>query len=72
MGADSKTFLAVHYDDTGKCSNINNGDVSKALKLAATILDYPTAKSIPINCIDTHSLESGGANTLSLVGYLDT
>jgi hypothetical protein len=38
----------------------------------ATVLEYPTGKGIPINCIDTHSLRSGGANALSLSGYSDT
>jgi hypothetical protein len=46
--------------------------VSKALKAAAMVLEYPTAKGIPIDCIDNHSLRSGGANALSLTGYSDT
>ena len=46
--------------------------MSRALKSAATVLDYPTAKGIPIDRIDTHSLRSGGANALSLAGYSDT
>jgi len=46
--------------------------VSKALKAVATVLDYPTAKGIPIDRIDTHSLRSGGTNALSLSGYSDT
>jgi hypothetical protein len=46
--------------------------VSIALKAAAATLDYPTAKGIPINRIDTHSLCSGGANALSLAGYSNT
>ena len=43
-----------------------------ALKLAATILEYPTVKGIPIDRIDTHSLRSRGANALSLAGFSDT
>jgi hypothetical protein len=35
-------------------------------------LDYPTAKGIPIDRIDTHSLRSGSANVLSLARYSDT
>jgi hypothetical protein len=46
--------------------------VSKALKAAATVLEYPTAKGIPIDRFDTHSLRSGGSNALSLSGYSDT
>jgi hypothetical protein len=51
---------------------ITNEDVSKALKVAATLLDYPMARGIPVDCIDTHLLRSGGANALSLAGYSDT
>jgi hypothetical protein len=72
MGANSKTFLAAYYDDKGKCKDITNKDVSKALKVATMALDYPTAKGIPIDRIDTHSLWSGGANALLLAGYSDT
>jgi hypothetical protein len=43
-----------------------------ALNQAATVLDYPIAKGIPIKRIDTHSLRSGGANNLSLAGFSDT
>ncbi len=52
--------------------DITNEDVSRALKVAATLLDYPRAQGIPVDCIDTHSLQSGGANALSLAGYSDT
>ncbi len=40
--------------------------------MAATVLNYPMAKGIPIEHINTHSLCSGGANTLSLAGFSDT
>jgi hypothetical protein len=49
MGANSKTFLLAYYNDKGQRSNITNKDVSKALKVAATALDYPTAKGIPVD-----------------------
>ena len=71
-GADTKTFLSAYYDDKGQRGDITNKDMSKALKAAATVLEYPTAKGIPIDRIDTHSLRSGGANALSLSGYSDT
>ncbi len=29
------------------------------------------ARGIPVDCIDTHLLQSGGANALSLAGYSD-
>jgi hypothetical protein len=71
-GTDAKTFLSAYYDDKGQRGDITNEDVSKELKAAATVLEYPTAKGIPIDRIDTHSLRSGGANALSLSGYSDT
>jgi hypothetical protein len=40
--------------------------------MAATILQYPITRGIPIEQIDTHSLWSGGTNALALSGYLDT
>jgi hypothetical protein len=41
-------------------------------KRATNVLDYPIAKGIPIERIDTHSLRSRGANALSLAGFSDT
>ncbi len=52
-----------------KKKNENN---SKGLKMAATLLHYPTMQGILIERIDTHSLRSGGANALALSGYSDT
>jgi hypothetical protein len=37
--------------------------------MAASILQYPVTRGIPIDRINTHSLRSGGANALSLAGY---
>ena len=55
-GVDTKTFLSAYYDGKGQHGNITIEDVSKALKAAARVLEYPTAKGIPIDRIDTHSL----------------
>jgi len=65
-------FLSTFYNDHNKRCDITNEDVTTALKRAATALDYPLAKGIPIARIDTHSLRSGGANALSLAGFSDT
>jgi hypothetical protein len=62
----------IHLHDKGQRSDITNEDVRKILKATATDLEYPAAKGIPIDRINTHSLRSGSANTLSLSGYLDT
>ena len=40
--------------------------------MAATLLNYPSTRGIPIERVDTHLLRSGGANALALSGYLDT
>ncbi len=72
MGANSKTFLLAYYNDKGQRRDITNKNVSKVLKVAATALDYPTAKGIPVDQINTHSLWSGGTNALSILGYSDT
>jgi hypothetical protein len=55
----------VRYDVTGD-------DISKGLKMAATLLNYPSTWGVPIERINTHSLRSGGANALALSGYSDT
>ena len=52
----------TRYDVTGE-------DISKGLKMVATLLHYPTTRGIPIKCIDTHSPCSGGTNALALSGY---
>ncbi|KAL7462383.1 hypothetical protein ACHAXS_002761, partial [Conticribra weissflogii] len=46
-------------------------DISLGLKAAATALCNPTIKGTPITRVDTHSQCSGGANALSLLGYVD-
>ena len=52
--------------------DITGEDISKGLKMAATLLQYPSTRGIPVARIDTHSLRSGGANALALLGYSDT
>ena len=46
--------------------------MSRHLKLAAGLLNYPTRKGIPIKRVDTHSLRGGGANALALSDFSDT
>jgi hypothetical protein len=69
--AAKSTFFSAYYHD-GRKYDVCGKDVSKALKIAATLLEYPETRRIPIKLIDTHSLRSGGANALSLSGYSDT
>ncbi len=71
-GATAKTFLSAYFPTASQRLDISNEDITRALKAAATSLDYPAAKGIPIDRIDTHSLHSGGANALSLASFSDT
>ncbi len=69
-GSTKQTFLSTYFDDAHIRNNITNEDIMVALKRAAKILDYPLAKGISIERIDTHSLHSGGANALSPCRFL--
>ena len=55
----------------GKIKYINADSMSEALKSATTTLNYSSLKVIPINRVDTYSLRSGVANTLSFAGCSD-
>jgi hypothetical protein len=66
--ANGKTFLSTFFQTNARY-DVCGEDVSKGLKMAATILQYPTTRGIPIARINTHSLCSGGANALALSGY---
>ncbi len=69
-GAMEKTILSTYYHE-GKRFDVSADHVSLALKMAATALEYPILKGIPIARINTDSLRSGGANALALAGYSD-
>ncbi len=69
-GRNDKTLLSAFYPD-GIRYDVTREDISKGLKMAAMLLHYPEMRGIPIECIDTHSLQSGGANALALSGYSD-
>ncbi len=69
--ASGKTLLSAFFHQ-GTHYNVCDEDISKGLKLAATILKYPSARGIPIKRINTHSVRSRGANALALSGYSDT
>ena len=64
------TFLSAYWVD-GVRRDVTDKDIRNALKWAATHLDYPGTKGIPIDRIDTHSLRMGGANALALSGFSD-
>jgi len=64
------SFLCTFYHEGKKCDVIGE-DISKGLKMAATLLKYPETRGILIELIDTHSLRCGGANALALSGFSD-
>ncbi len=68
---DQKALLSAIYVK-GVRYDVTGDDISKCLKMAATLLNYPSTWGIPIERVDTHSLRSGGANALALSGYSDT
>jgi hypothetical protein len=68
----TKTTTLSSYWVEGTRADVTAENISRALKLATTELQYPTNKGIPISRINTHSLRSGGANSLALNGYSDT
>jgi hypothetical protein len=70
-GGTAKKFLSSYWVK-GARTDVMAEHISRALKSAATELQYPTNKGIPIALINTHSLRSGGANALTLAGYSDT
>jgi hypothetical protein len=70
-GANGKTLLSAFSLDGERC-DVTGEDVSKGLKMAAILLQYPATRGIPSERINTHSLWSGGANELVLSGYSDT
>ena len=69
--AEKTAFLCKVYE-AKKERYVCAGDISRALKVAANLLEYPLNRGIPISSVDTHSLRSGGANALALSGYSDT
>ena len=62
--------LSTYFVNGTRC-HVTQEDMSKHLRMAATMLNYPTVKNIPVDRVDTHPLRGGGANALSLSGYSD-
>jgi hypothetical protein len=71
MKGNWNTNLSAVWEDNGKRLDVTDKHISKGLKLAAAVLEYPEYRGIPIERIDTHSLRIGGANALHLAGYTD-
>ncbi len=66
----SNIFLSTYFTGQNLRHDMTDRYIRATLKLAAFALQYP-ARGFPIERIDTHSLRSGGANSLALNGYSD-
>ena len=55
----NKTVLSTYWQNYN-ISEVTLEHISCTLKLAATMLRYPSTKGIPIQRVNTHSLRSGG------------
>jgi hypothetical protein len=66
--AKDRDYLSTYFVNRNR-SNVTAEDISRHLKIVAGILNYPTRKGIPVNRVNTHSLQGGGANALALSGY---
>ncbi len=60
-GALGTTLLLAVYHKNIRL-DLTGEDISKGLKMAATLLQYPSTRGIPIACIDTLLLRSGSTN----------
>ncbi len=70
--ANNKEPISAYWESHCVVAYVMAKHMTRALKLAATMLQYLTQKGMPITRINTHSLRSGGANALALSGYSDT
>ncbi len=66
--ATNKMFICAYWME-GQAYNVTDDNISKALRRAATTLQYPLYQGIPIEQIDTYSLRIGGACALALSGF---
>ena len=70
--SNTKEVLSAYWDSGEHPRMVTAEHISQSLKLAASMLEYPSKKGIPIQRVNTHLLRSGGANALALLGYSDT
>jgi hypothetical protein len=68
--ANDLDYLPVDLFHQQKTLNLTAEDISRHLKIAPGLLNYPTRKGIPVERVNTHSLRGGGANALALSGVL--
>ena len=65
-----ESSLLPTYNDSLGHGDVTNGQISFAVKRAATAINYKR-REIPIDNINSHYLHVGGACALQIVGYAD-
>ncbi len=70
--ATPRDTISLYWNTPTDVHSVTAEHITRAVKLAAAMLQYPTRKGITIERVNTHSLRSGGANALALSGYSDT
>ena len=68
QGGGEGTYLSAYWVG-GVRYDVTNQDMRESIKASGIALEYPTEYGIDIECLDTHSLTSGGANQLGTAGY---
>ena len=69
--AGPRDYFSSYYVN-GARKDVTAEGISKHLKLAAGLLNYPARKGILVECVDKHLLRGGGTNVLALSGYSET
>ena len=49
--------------------DVTDQDMRESIKAIGVALEYPTEYGIDVECLDTHSLRSGGETQLATAGY---
>jgi hypothetical protein len=70
--AQPKDPISMYWLSPSTAASVTAEHMTRAIKLAAAMLNYPSRRGIPLARVNTHSFRSGGANTLALSGYSDT
>jgi hypothetical protein len=65
-----KNIPLYFFPDKGTV-DVTGENITKGLKMTATLLNYPSTRGIPIAHINTHSLQRGSAYALVLSEYSD-
>ena len=63
------TLVCSYWDQLGQ-GNVMDGQIRFAVKFSGRLLVYPV-RDIPLNRLDTHSLQAGGACVLAALGHKD-